>query len=92
MNKICIFLLQSDQSKIAINELPPNTSYNVTITAFNSKNEFVNTSETKTFSTLKDNFMPGSVTNISVVEYKPVTNDGKNLDMFIKWSPAEGKI
>lgn len=36
--------------------------------------------------------MPGSVTNISVVEYKPVTNDGKNLDMFIKWSPAEGKI
>lgn len=77
---------------IEIKHLSPNTLYKISITVFNSKNEFVNTSGTQTFSTLENSFLPGSVTNISVVNYKPVLNDGKHLDIFIEWKPAEGNI
>lgn len=53
----------------------------------------MNTTETMKFSTLKTDFLPGNVTNISAASYNnSVFNDGKHLDMFIKWSPAEGKI
>lgn len=76
---------------IDLKQLPPNTSYKISIKIFNSKNEYVNTSETKEFSTLENNFLPGIVTNISVVDYRPVLNDGKHLDIFIKWIPADGK-
>lgn len=51
----------------------------------------MNTNFSKEFTTLKPDFLPGNVTDISVVKYDSVLNDG-HLDMFVTWAPAEGKI
>ncbi|XP_050073592.1 tyrosine-protein kinase receptor torso isoform X2 [Anopheles maculipalpis] len=80
----------SNASLVKIENLVPNKRYNVTATMLTSAFEYYYV-EKHQFRTLPLDYMPGTITEITVERFEPNVRDSRYVDALISWNPAKDK-
>lgn len=73
-----------------IKDLVSHTSYNVSADLLNEHYQYSAKNYFMEFETLKENYVPGTVTNIYTEEFA-VSADGNGVDVVILWDPSEDR-
>ena len=87
-----VFCLQSDENFFTLDELQYNSTYNITVLAFNANNQFSVIAKAQQYSTLQRGYKPGMVKDIHVESFHPDTTNGMRLGARLTWQPAAGKV
>lgn len=74
----------------AITHLQPHTKYNISAALLNENYQYTVRQYFMEFETLEENYVPGSVANIYMMDMLKNTN-GSGVDVFIVWDPNEDR-
>lgn len=78
----------SNSSVLKIENLFPNKRYNITATVLSSNREYIYVKKQQQFRTLPQDYTPGMITNIDVLNYQTSRENDSLLDAVIAWKPA----
>lgn len=78
----------SNSSVLKIEKLLPNKRYNITATVLTSNREYIYVKKQQQFRTLPQDYTPGMITKIEVLNYQTSRENDSLLDAVIAWKPA----
>uniref|UniRef100_A0A1W7R6L9 receptor protein-tyrosine kinase n=1 Tax=Aedes albopictus TaxID=7160 RepID=A0A1W7R6L9_AEDAL len=81
----------SSASVVKIENLTPNKRYNITATVLTSDRQYVYVGERPQFRTLSDDYTPGNITKIDVIDFHTNYENSALLDALVTWQPAPDK-
>lgn len=81
----------SNASVVKIDDLIPNKRYNITATVLTSGGEYVYVEKRPQFRTLSDDYTPGNITKIDVIDFHTNRQNSELLDALVSWQPAPDK-
>ncbi|XP_021699627.1 tyrosine-protein kinase receptor torso isoform X1 [Aedes aegypti] len=81
----------TNASIVKIENLMPNKRYNITATVLTSNREYVYVGERPQFRTLSDDYTPGNITKIDIIDFRTNNQDSEKLDALVTWQPAPDK-
>lgn len=87
-----ILYLQSDDNFFTINNLAPNTTYNISALAVHSSNRYSVIALEQQFQTLRRAYTPGNVTDIKVSDFLEDKDNRMHLSAVLTWKPPPGNV
>lgn len=84
--------MQSDDNFFTLDELMPNTTYNISVRAVHSNNQYSVITQQQQFRTLRRSFTPGNVTEIKVINFTEDKLNKMHLSATLTWKPPAGNV